>query len=250
MSNFPSDEPPLEAPERVAAPLEAEVLHQSGEDGAARRDKFAVLRVPDFRRYLIGGALAAAGAQMTGLAAGWELYSRTRQPFSLALLGLMSALPVIFLALPAGTLADRRSRKKIALGAEAGAMVMLALLALVSYLRAPLALFYLVILGNAICGAFLGPALGALATNVVPPHLIPEATKWSSIRWQLASTIGPVVGGFLVARLGAEWPIYCVRLAGPRRVLLFPAAHSPARSGTFDRKAGLGKRGRRMAFRA
>ena len=128
---------------------------------------------------------------MTGVAAGWELYSRTGKPYSLALLGLMSALPVIFLALPAGTLADRHDRRRIALRAEVGAAACLMLLSLVSYLKLPLPFFYGLILLNAVCGAFLGPALGALVTNVVPLKLVPEATKWSSIRWQLASTVGP-----------------------------------------------------------
>ena len=210
-----SSEPEFEPAERAAAPLQAEVEHQldSTEDTTVY-SKYAVLQVPDFRRYFFGGALAAAGSQMTGVAAGWELYRRTGEPLALAILGLMSALPVIFLALPAGTLADRRSRRQIALFAEIGAVVCLLLLALASYFRLPLPVFYGLILLNATCGAFLGPALGALVTNVVPLKLIPEATKWSSIRWQLASTIGPVAGGFLIYYFGREAPIYALDAAG------------------------------------
>lgn len=209
-----TNEPEFEPPERAATPLQSEVEHQLGEDAEPVYSKFAVLKVPDFQRYLLGGALAAAGSQMTGVAAGWELYSRTGAAYSLALLGLMSALPVIFLALPAGTLADRRDRRRIALLAEMGAAVCLALLALVSYLKLPLPFFYGLILLNATCGAFLGPALGALVTNVVPLQLIPEATKWSSIRWQLASTIGPVAGGFLIHYFGRQAEIYAMDSLG------------------------------------
>ena len=209
-----SNEPEFEPPERAAAPLQTEIEHQLDETGDAPLSRYAVLKVPDFRRYLFGGAFAAAGSQMTGVAAGWELYRRTGEPGSLAILGLMSALPVIFLALPAGTLADRRSRRLIALFAEIGAAVCLLLLFLASYFRAPLPFFYGLILLNATCGAFLGPALGALVTNVVPLHLIPEATKWSSIRWQLAATIGPVAGGFLIHFFGREAPIYAIDAAG------------------------------------
>ncbi len=210
-----TNEPEFEPVERAAAPLQTEVEHQLEKPEAETvYSRYAVLKVPDFRRYFFGGALAAAGSQMAGVAAGWELYSRTGAPGSLAILGLMSALPVIFLALPAGTLADRRSRRGIALVAEIGAVACLLLLAIASYLRLPLPFFYGLILLNATCGAFLGPALGALVTNVVPLQLIPEATKWSSIRWQLAATIGPVAGGFLIHFFGREAPIYALDAAG------------------------------------
>ena len=180
----------------------------------AAHNPYEVLQIPDFRRYLIGGIFAAAGTQMTNVAAGWELYERTGAPWSLGLLGLMAALPVITLALPAGTLADRAPRKRIVLIAEVGAMLCLALLARVSEFHAPLWMFYVLVLLNAICGAFLGPALGAMVSNLVPPRLFAAAAKWSSIRWQLASTLGPVAGGFLVAYFGIASVIFALDCIG------------------------------------
>jgi MFS family permease len=208
-----------ETPEREAGALQNEIDHETGADQKQSHapppfDRFAVLRIPDYRRYLIGGVFAAAGTQMTNVAAGWELYDRTNNPFSLGLLGLMSALPVIFLALPAGTLADRADRKRIALSAESGAICCLMLLSLISATRAPLPFFYAIILCNAICSAFLGPALGALITNVVPENQIPQAIKFGSIRWQLAATLGPVLGGFLLAKFGRAAPIYALDSMG------------------------------------
>ncbi|HEX8464679.1 MAG TPA: MFS transporter [Abditibacterium sp.] len=189
-----------ETPQREAGAVELEVEHETGTEPEI--DRFAVLRIPDYRRYLIGGIFAAAGSQMTNVAAGWELYQRTGKPFSLGLLGLMAALPVIFLALPAGTLADRKDRRRIVLTAEAGAVTCLFLLALTSWFRLPLPFFYGLILCNSICGAFLGPALGALVTNIVPKEQIPSAVRFGSIRWQLAATLGPVLGGFLIGYFG------------------------------------------------
>ncbi len=202
-----------ETPEREAAPLQDEIDHETGAENR-KIDRFAVLKIPDYRRYLIGGVFAAAGSQMTNVAAGWELYERTHNPFSLGLLGLMGALPVIFLALPAGTLADRKDRRRIALTAEMGAVVCLLLLALISWQKLPLPLFYALILCNAVCGAFLGPALGALITNVVPENQIPAAIKFGSIRWQLAATLGPVAGGFLIHYFGRAAPIYALDSLG------------------------------------
>ena len=81
-----SNEPEFEPVERAAAPLQTEVEHQLDETPmgetpmgetpesaatGAPTSRYAVLKVPDFQRYLFGGALAAAGSQMTGVAAGW-----------------------------------------------------------------------------------------------------------------------------------------------------------------------------------
>ncbi len=233
-----TNEPEFEPPERLAAPLQSEVDHQLEVDDEPIYSRTDVLKVPDFRRYLLGGALAAAGSQMTNVAAGWELYTRTGKPYSLALLGLMSALPVIFLALPAGTLADRLDRRRIALFAEIGAAICLAMLALVSYFRLPVPFFYGLVLLNGICGAFMGPALGALVTNVVPMKLIPEATKWSSIRGQLASTIGPVAGGFLIYHFGREAEIYAIDSFGRLVFCVFLAQMNPLQQTRSKEKLG------------
>ena len=233
-----TNEPDFEPPERLAAPLKSEIEHQLGEDDQTVYSRYAVLKLPDFQRYLWGGAFASAGSQMTNVAAGWELYTRTGAAYSLALLGLMSALPVIFLALPAGTLADRRDRRRIALFAEMGAALCLALLALVSFLKLPVALFYGLILVNGICSAFMGPALGALATNIVPLKLIPEATKWSSIRGQLASTIGPVAGGFLIHYFGRQAEIYAMDSVGRLIFCVFLAQMRPRQQGRSKEQLG------------
>lgn len=179
----------------------------------APHDRLAVLRIPDYRRYWLGGAFAASGAQMTGVAAGWELYNMTHRPIALGLLGLVGALPVIFLALPAGTVADRFNRKSVCLWSQLASAVCLSLLFCTSYFHLHISLFYALFLMLATSGAFFGPALGALVANIVGNELLPDATKWSSIRWQLASTLGPVVGGFLIHRYGPT-PIYAIDAVG------------------------------------
>lgn len=217
-----------ETPERAVAPVEAEVEHELGQDVPPKHDPYAVLRLPDFRRYLIGGTFAAAGSQMTNVAAGWELYERTHQPFSLGLLGLMAALPVIFLALPAGTLADRVDRKRIVIITDIVSALCLFLLAVISWVQAPLWMFYGLVLFNAISGAFMGPANQALLIGLLPTNRVADGLKWGSIRWQIAATLGPVLGGVLIAKLGHPAPIYaldglgrllfcaCIALVHPR----------------------------------
>ena len=47
--------------------------------------------------------------------------------------------------------------------------------------------------------AFAGPALGALAPNLVPRDILPRAIALSSISWQTGAVIGPAIGGYLYA---------------------------------------------------
>jgi MFS family permease len=45
--------------------------------------------------------------------------------------------------------------------------------------------------------AFAGPALGALAPNLVPREILPKAIAMSSMAWQSGSIAGPAIGGLL-----------------------------------------------------
>ena len=108
----------------------------------ARHDPYAALRLRDFRLLLAGTFLAVVAEQMLGVAIGWELYERTRDPLALGLIGLVQVLPVVLLALPAGHVADRFDRKWIVVAAQ----LLLALgalgLALLSFTGGPLLLIY------------------------------------------------------------------------------------------------------------
>src|SRR6478672_8050903 len=85
-----------------------------------RHDPFAALRFRDFRLMVSGSFLAVIAEQMVGVAVGWELYERTRNPLILGLVGLVEIVPVLLLALPAGHVADRRERKWVVVLAMSG----------------------------------------------------------------------------------------------------------------------------------
>ena len=72
-----------------------------------REGRFAALRFRDFRFLVLGSFLAVIAEQMLGVAVGWELYERTRNPLALGLVGLVEIVPVLLLALPAGHVGPR-----------------------------------------------------------------------------------------------------------------------------------------------
>lgn len=169
-----------------------------------------VLQIPDFRRYLAAGTLSSATSQMTATAAGWEVYARTGQPWALGLLGFLIAFPFIVFALPAGTLADRRPRKTILLVGALCSALALAALAVVTHFQASIALFFVLIFGLALCSAWSGPARQAFVTNLVPGAQIADATKWTSLRWNVASLVGPMLGGLLIAYAGGAKTVFAL----------------------------------------
>src|SRR5262245_11086702 len=78
-----------------------------------KHDPYAALRVPAFRRYMIGNFFSILGLQMQSAAIGLELYRRTKLPIALAGVGLVQVVPVLGLALIAGHVADRFNRRYV-----------------------------------------------------------------------------------------------------------------------------------------
>lgn len=180
------------------------------EPSAIARDPYAALRVPDFLRLLSGEFIASLGEQMATVALGWELYERTSSPLALGFVGLVQVVPVILLALPAGHWADHHNRKRIVLMTQMVLVLCALALALWSYTVGPIWLVYVILMVIGIARAFNGPAAGTLVTQAVPSALFTNAATWSSSVWQLATIIGPGLGGLLFALSGSASLIYAL----------------------------------------
>src|SRR2546430_16322791 len=76
-------------------------------------DPYAAFRFGDFSLFTVGNLLSITGRLMLAVAVEWEVYARTHSATALGLVGLVIAVPVVTLSLPAGHLADRFSRKHI-----------------------------------------------------------------------------------------------------------------------------------------
>ena len=70
-----------------------------------------VLRHRDYTLLWLAMISEGFGGQMTAVAVGWQVYSIHHSPFELGLIGLAEFVPLPILALPAGQLADRFSRR-------------------------------------------------------------------------------------------------------------------------------------------
>jgi MFS family permease len=156
-----------------------------------------VFRHRDLGLFLGGRFLSAMAIQIQNVAVGWLVYDLTRDPLALGLVGLASFLPAIALALVTGHAADHRDRRTILVaGYLLTTLTALGLLAC-AWLRAPVWMIYALVLAFGVSRAFATPAGQALLPNLVPPEELGAAIAWGSSVWELATIIGPAIGGVL-----------------------------------------------------
>ncbi len=173
-------------------------------DSPALLGPYAALQHPNFRRYIIGLFAFTMAVQIQGTIVGWQIYELTHDKLALGLIGLAEALPFIGLALFAGHVADRHDRRRVALWAltvlVGCSLALLVLPMLLSHAQRRMTiLIYAVIVVSGVARSFLMPARQALGQELVPRALFHNAITWRSGTWQLASVLGPAVGGALYA---------------------------------------------------
>ncbi len=160
--------------------------------------RYAAFAHPAFMRYWLARFSATMAVQIVTVAVGWQIYDLTRNPFDLGLIGLIEFMPALLLVFVTGMAADRCGRRMImALSAivEAGCAIALLVLTLTGSISATAVFIVIGVFG--VARAFFGPASSALLPNIVPVPLFANAVAWNSSAWQLASIVGPALGGLL-----------------------------------------------------
>ncbi len=137
--------------------------------------------------------------QIQAVVVAWQVYDITRDPLSLAYVGLAQFVPMLFLLLPAGDLIDRYDRKLIlALSWLLEAACAAALLWL-SLRGEAVGYYYGVLVLYGCARAFTGPALSSLLPQIVPRKRLASAIAANSMIMRVATIGGPVLGGALYA---------------------------------------------------
>jgi MFS family permease len=196
------ESPDLQRP-ASAAPSEPLLESETpGGSASAGHDPYAALRFPDYWLFSLGWMISVIGQQVQSVAVQWQIFQRmpsaSQGALALGLVGGVQALPVIFLALPAGHLADHFDRKRIILVSQCFAMVCSVGLALASHFAAPVWLFYLLLGLGATAQAMGWPARSALLPQIVPAEAFANAATWNSSIFQVAAMAGPALGGLIV----------------------------------------------------
>jgi MFS family permease len=162
-------------------------------------DPIASLRHRGFLIFLMGSFLSNVGNQMRFVTVSWEVWERTHSKLNLGYVGLVLALPVILFALAAGTAADRYSRRTLVMIGQLGLSLCGMGLAWASVTQAPLPFVYLLLWGTGTFRVIGWPASVAIVPGMVPTKTFPNATMWRSVMFHLAASLGPLLGGVLIA---------------------------------------------------
>ncbi len=162
-------------------------------------DPYAALRQRDYCLLLSSNVLGALSAEVQFTVVEWEIFARTGSYELMGYAGLAQFLPLLLLALPAGQLADRFSRKYLLMIAH-GTMALASLgLFFVSFTQAPPEFIFVFLALAGVARALGMPARASLIPLVVPMEMLGNAVTWSSTGFQIAMMAGPSLGGLLLA---------------------------------------------------
>jgi MFS family permease len=169
----------------------------------ASHDSYASLRIPNFRRLILGHGMSTVAREAQIVVVGWQVYERTQDPLALGLIGLAEALPFVAVALYAGHMADRADRRTLAVAGTFGLVLSAIALWVFTIFRVPQVWpIYLVIFLSGIGRSFTRPAVQALSAEVVPRELYANAVAWRTSTWHFAAVFGPAIGGMLYGFAG------------------------------------------------
>jgi MFS family permease len=165
------------------------------------------LRISQFRYFWLSRLTWTIGSLAMVIVIGWQVYDIARHTmglkeaaFRLGIIGVVQFVPLFLLTLVTGWTADRLDRRWIARAAVALELGCAAALGWLAWTHnTTLLALYIVAALLGVGRAFAGPALSALAPNLVPREILPRAIALSSIAWQTGAILGPAIGGYLYA---------------------------------------------------
>lgn len=183
-----------------------------------KRDPYAALRYKEFNTFLLVRFAMIFAWSMQFIVIEWVVYSLTKNPISLGLIGLMEVIPAVGMALFAGHIVDQKEKKGMLLKCILAFSFISFCLFMLTHPTVIIdfktktilyAIYFLVFLGGLV-RAFIGPTIFSLVSLIVPKKVYSNAATWSSSVWQMGSVIGPAVAGFSITLIGVHWSMCSV----------------------------------------
>lgn len=164
------------------------------------------LQQPTFRVLWLAILVGNIGTWIHDVAAAWVMAETTGSPLMVAAVQSATTLPVVLLAIVAGTLADIVDRRRYLIIAQLWMLLVASTLAVLAHLDM-LRPWTLVALTFAlgIGAAMAMPAQQATTPELVPRKMLGPAVALGSLSMNIARSIGPALGGLIVAQAGIAW---------------------------------------------
>ncbi|WP_299105733.1 MFS transporter [uncultured Tenacibaculum sp.] len=177
-----------------------------------KKDPYASLRIKEFNIFLLVRFLLVFAWSMQFIIIEWQVYSITKDPWSLGLIGAFEFVPAFSMALFAGHIVDQKEKRNLL-------ALCIALFSLISFglyflttpefvegwsSNAVLYSIYALVFFGGFLRSFFGPTIFSLIALIVPKKLYPNAATWSSTTWQVASVLGPAFAGYTIYLMGVN----------------------------------------------
>jgi MFS family permease len=161
---------------------------------------FAALGVPNFRLYWFGQAISRIGTWMQQISLPWLVLVLGGSPIQLGIVAALEFVPALVLAPFGGVLVDRIDKRRTLLVTQSLAtlqVVVLFALTIAGLISIPAVMALSLALG--VVNALDMPVRQALAADLVPRDLLPNAIALNSMAFNGARVIGPALGGLIIA---------------------------------------------------
>lgn len=206
---------------------------------------FAPLANKSFLAMWIANLMSNIGGWMQTTGAAWEMTSLTQEPIFVALLAAAGTLPMFLFCFFAGILADRFDRRRYIIVCQFWMMAVAATLAVLAFLGkldhwSLLALSFCMGLGN----AMNAPAWHAVVPEIVSGPQLRPAIALNSAGFNLARTIGPVIGQLLLSLVGVFLLFAINALTYVGVVFAMRAWKRPAEARAAQRREGFAEAAR------
>ncbi|MEH6696008.1 MAG: MFS transporter [Hyphomonas sp.] len=160
--------------------------------------------IPIFRNVWLANLASNFGSLVQSVGAAWLMTTLSNSPSDVALVQASTALPIMLFSLWAGALADNLDRRIMMLCTQSFMLIVsvgLTLFAWSGALTPALLLTFTFLIG---CGtAFNSPAWQASVGDMVPRPVLPSAVALNSMGFNIARSVGPGIGGIIIATAGA-----------------------------------------------
>lgn len=183
-----------------------------------KNDPYAALRFKEFNFFLLMRFAMVFAWSMQFVIIEWEVYSLTKNPLSLGIIGLMEIIPAVSMALFAGHIVDQSEKKGLLIKCILGFSLVSLGLFLITVpsitkdlsLNSTLYIVYALVFLGGFVRSFIGPTVFSLLSLIVPKKVYPNASTWSSSVWQMGAMFGPALAGFSISFMGVHWSMCLV----------------------------------------
>jgi len=182
---------------------------------------FESFRYRDFTWFWLGSVVSNTGSWMQNTALALVVFSFRGSSLDLGIVNFVSGIPILFLALPAGVLADRVDKRKLLIIGQAALLVQAAALGILAYhgqlsaLHPVQGLVWVSALGllGGVMSALTFPAWQALLPDLVPRAGLMNAIALNSAQFQSSRLLGPLVTSVFVLAGAAMGHVFMVNAA-------------------------------------